>query len=114
MLLTLKDSKSFLKITNQSTMFLNQQSWLFTNSIKPFYLLDKNNFMLDVLMTSTVTVKLRTGWLCTHYNYINVLEIVLVLMFMQKYVFVTRFTCMNRDGHFYTRFLTCKVIVFNC
>lgn len=113
MLLTLKDSKSFLKITNQSTMFLNQQSWLFTNSIKPFYLLDKNNFMLDVLMTSTVTVKLRTGWLCTHYNYINVLEIVLVLMFMQKYVFVTRFTCMNRDGHFYTRFLTCKVIVFN-
>ena len=51
MLLTLKDSKSFLKITNQSTMFLNQQSWLFTNSIKPFFLLDKNNCMLDVLMT---------------------------------------------------------------
>ena len=39
MLLTLKDSKSFLKITNQSTMFLNQQSWLFTNSINPFFCL---------------------------------------------------------------------------
>ena len=52
MLLTLKDSKSFLKITNQSTMFLNQQSWLFTNSINPFFLLDKKNCMLDLLMTS--------------------------------------------------------------